>query len=225
MEMANVADSTAREPAARSRLYQCFAAAFSHPTEDLLCSIFNGEFLNTLILLGDRLPYDTPFEVSAGSGVHALAPEGGTRELLSHFYTTNFESGGHAISLRESAYSSLTEPALMEEIFRFYQFFGLDLSSSHLSELPDQLPIELEFLHYLTYLEAKAQDTPGNEQNSAALRRGQKDFIHQHLGSWLGSFRSRLQNIPDAGFYISIADLLHLFIQSEERFLQPVLTS
>jgi DMSO reductase family type II enzyme chaperone len=219
MAWEKVADTTPGAHAARSQLYQCFASAFSHPGEDLLNSIFSGQFLNTLVELGHRLPYATPFEVPAINEIDSPALQGVSREFIGHFYTTHFESGGHAISLRESSYSSLTEKALMEEIFRFYHFFGLDLSNSHLRELPDTLPIELEFLHYLTYLQAKTLDAVEKPSNSAALQRGQKDFLQQHLGKWLGPFTSKLQRIGGATFYAGAANLLHQFIRSEEQFL------
>ncbi|MBT4521794.1 MAG: hypothetical protein HOC23_17485 [Halieaceae bacterium] len=213
-------ESSAGEVAARSQIYQCFAIAFSHPTDDFLDDIFSGDFLSTLILLGSRLPYATPFNAVEED---ALRTAELSRAMVSTFYTSQFESGGHTISLRESGYSSMTEKALMEDVFRFYRFFGLDLSGSVLRESPDNLSVELEFLHYLTYLESRGGEAPAAQRNSDALRRGQRDFIQQHPGSWLGPFCARLKGIPDSAVYAYLAGLLQRFIDSEERFLSSLL--
>ena len=112
----------------------------------------------------------------------------------------------------------------MEEVFRFYQYFGLDFSKGGLRELPDILPVELEFLHYLTYLEAKSLEAqlpeePVEKNNIAALRLAQRDFLTEHLGVWIQPFMLKLESVPDSRFYTDLSALLYHFIQGEKRFL------
>jgi DMSO reductase family type II enzyme chaperone len=212
---------SAQSAETRSQLYRCFATAFSHPSDDFLDSAFSGDFLTALTRLGAQLPYPTPFQTPT----ETLVPKGMAKEDISVFFTTCFEAGHQAVSLREIAYSTLTETALLEDLLRFYQHFGLELSGGALRELPDSLPVELEFLHYLSYLEANARRTPSGNNNVAALQRAQRDFIDRHPGNWIRPFMLRLKSVPDNGFYASVADLLARFLESEQRFRPPADTS
>ena len=200
----------------RSQLFRLFAVAFSHPSDDFLDDVISGGFLDTLKDLGDGLPYPTPFANAAMSPL----PNGVTKKDIKVFFTTCFESGSQAVSLRESAYSTLTEKALLENVLRFYQHFGLELSTGALRELPDSLPVELEFLHYLAFLEAGTRSASGDTHNTAALQAGQRDFITRHLGTWARPFMLRLKSVPDNGFYADLADLMATFVEAEQRFNQ-----
>ena len=198
---------------ARSQLYRCFALAFTHPGDDFLECLFDGEYLRTLLELGDGLPYPTPFENSH----EALIPPGTRKQDIGIFFTTCFEAGSQAVSLRESGYSTLAEKALLEELFRFYQFFGLDIAKRGLPELPDTLSVELEFLHYLTYLEANSVRASGERRNTVALQRAQRDFVDIHPGSWIQPFAARLSDVVDGEIYARLAELLSCFVRSEMR--------
>jgi DMSO reductase family type II enzyme chaperone len=200
---------------ARSQLYQCFAVAFSSPDDRFLNSIFNDEFLETLNQLGHGLPYPMPFEPS----LTTLVPPGVQQQDIKVFYASCFESGNQGASLRESGYSTLTEKAQMEEIFRFYQYFGLDFSKGELRELPDSLPVELEFMHYLTYLQVESLINAADNNNLAALQLAQRDFLANHLGNWIRPFMVKLESVPGSRFYYDLAALLHLFIQYDKRYL------
>ncbi|MFV2091430.1 MAG: molecular chaperone TorD family protein, partial [Pseudomonadales bacterium] len=132
------------------------------------------------------------------------------------------QAGSQAISLRESGYSKLTEKALMEEVFRFYQHFGLNvakLAEAGLKELPDHLCVQLEFLHYMTYLEANALRSPPATANLGALRRAQCDFITRHPGSWINALTLKLTQADSTGFYANVSVLLNRFMQQERLFL------
>jgi DMSO reductase family type II enzyme chaperone len=205
---------------ARCQLYQCFATAFSDPGDDFLESILNGEFADVLIRLGDEIAYPGLF----GQSLDKLIPGREQKQDIKVFYASCFEAGSQGISLRESAYSSLPEKALMEEILRYYQHFGLDLSTGGLRELPDTLAVELEFLHYLTFLEIQSLQadsaSKSGENNLAALRLAQRDFLTEHPGTWVRPFMQQLERVPDSEFYTDLARLLFLFIQNEKRILK-----
>ena len=216
----HLTENAVQQVSARSQLYLCFATAFSYPDETFLDSLASGEFSDLLVELGTRLPYSIPFE-----GAHINRPcSEMDRQEIKVFYSTVFQSGNQAVPLRELAYSSLTEKALLEELFRFYQHFGLKFSQGELRELPDNLPIELEFLHYLTYLEAEVSKEGGNNGNNhnnniEALRNGQRDFISLHPGKWIQQFSTRLGKLQGSAVYSSLAELLHQFIAREKFFL------
>lgn len=201
----------------RSDLYRQFAAAFAHPDEQMAESILNGDWFSGVQTIAARLPYPNPFK---GAAVRVEA--GATRDSLLVFYSSRFESGAREVSLRESAYVKVSEKSLMEEVFRFYKHFGLDvarLTVDGLVELPDHLCVELEFLHYLTFLEACTLRSPGTDANLSALRRGQKDFLQRHPGSWIPALTTKLDRIDSTGFYLGAAELLSRFVQQEVLFL------
>jgi DMSO reductase family type II enzyme chaperone len=204
-----------RHAAARSQLYQRFAVALSYPDESFIERLLNGEFCKDLIHLGAQLPYSDPFE-----GLHIeKLQEGINKQEIQIFYSTFFLSGDQSVPLRELAYSNLTEKALNEELFRFYQLFGLEFSHGELRELPDNLPIELEFLHYLTFLEAEASEVEKANANIKALRAAQSDFLYLHPGRWVLSFSDRLKSVQGCDFYSILVDLLYQFIVREKHFL------
>lgn len=205
--------SGASQVAARSQLYQSFATAFSTPGEEFLDSLMAGEFVDLLVQSGEQLPYSSPF-----ANLDPLTGEM-SRQEIKVFYSSFFESGIQAVSLRELAYSSLTEKSLLEELFRFYQHFGLNFSDGELRELPDNLAIELEFMHYLTFLETEAKSAGKENANIKALRSAQRDFINLHPGKWVQPFLARLQSLQNNSVYLDLADLLVHFIDSEQRFL------
>lgn len=91
-----------------------------------------------------------------------------------------------ACSLREGAYAKEDQCALFEELVRFYEFFGLRRSEQ--AELPDHLAVELEFMHLLTHLEARATGAP---EQLASVRRAEHDFLNRHLARLMRGLRKR----------------------------------
>ncbi|MCP4954043.1 MAG: hypothetical protein GY919_00290 [Photobacterium aquimaris] len=81
-----------------------------------------------------------------------------------------------ATSLHEASYITHQLDSLMEELVRFYDCFGLKRNES--AETPDHLSVQLEFMHFLTYLEQKAceRGEPIDE-----LRKAQLDFLERHV--------------------------------------------
>lgn len=81
-----------------------------------------------------------------------------------------------ACSLYEGSYNHSERNTLFEELLRFYNFFGLHRAEA--AELPDHIGVELEFMHYLSFLEYSAI-TRGEE--TGGLKSAQKDFLKRHL--------------------------------------------
>ena len=193
----------------RSELYALFAQAFTHPDEAFIERIVRGELLSRILETGSHLPPPNPFET-----VTNLATT--SEQEPDVFFTTCFESGTSRVPLRESGYTTAPEKSLMEELFRFYRHFGLDVANGTLKELPDALPVELEFLHYLTYLEAAALRS-GTSGNLDALQNAQRDFLNRLPGRWVDTLALRLEQMPDAGFYADASNLLARFVRHEKR--------
>lgn len=113
-----------------------------------------------------------------------------------------------ACSLREASYTQADHSALFEELGRFYDYFGLGRSPQ--AELPDHLSVELEFMHFLTHLEAEqAQDA----QERDSLRRAQGDFLGRHLARLMDGVRDGLRSTDPA--CQALVSTCHDFIASE----------
>src|SRR3972149_5997703 len=66
----------------------------------------------------------------------------------------------------------------MEELVRFYNYFGLRTTPGR---MPDHVTAELEFMHYLAHQEAEARQAAGDRES---YLRAQRDFLERHLNGW-----------------------------------------
>ena len=113
-----------------------------------------------------------------------------------------------ACSLREASYTQEDHSALFEELGRFYAFFGLGRSER--AELPDHLSVELEFMHYLTHLEAEQAQDP---EELESVRRAQADFLRRHLARLVNGVRGSAR--PSVPACEALVASCHDFIESE----------
>lgn len=81
-----------------------------------------------------------------------------------------------ACSLWEGAYVSQDRSGLFEDLVRFYEHFGLCRLED--AELPDHVAVELQFMHFLTFVEHEG--SPSHD-NTISLCLAQRDFLSRHL--------------------------------------------
>ncbi|MDJ0848433.1 MAG: molecular chaperone TorD family protein [Myxococcota bacterium] len=117
-----------------------------------------------------------------------------------------------ACSLHEADYAGEERSAVVEELLRFYSFFGLAREAA--SELPDHVVVELEFMHYLTFLEWRAvqEGTP-----VTGLRRAQRDFLTRHLARVTRGMATRCPSGDP--HYATLVARLTAFVEDELRQL------
>jgi putative dimethyl sulfoxide reductase chaperone len=196
-------DSTA---AARSQVYALFAQALAFPQAEIGAALESGELFQALTQAVGTLPYRYTF----------VAPAAMDARQMGRIYTALFEAitGKPQVSLLEQRHEGAPpEQELWEELLRFYRYFGLDFSTGGARERPDHLLVELEFMHYLTFLEAgTADEHPG-------LRRGQQDFLERHLARWLPGLRVALLDTDDAAPYDTLVDALVRFVGADAAHL------
>ena len=201
MAQAEVKSTPNPKTAARCSLYSLFAKALSHPSKEVVEGLISGQLEEAIRSLMEDLDYKishqdrTPITSSAAD--------------LEVAYASAFEAGLPKVSLREAHYIQQGEKVLFEDLFRFYDHFGLDTSSGGLHEWPDHIAVELEFMHYLTWLEAE----PGS--NRQALRRAQRDFLALHLGPWAKPLAQRLTEKSAPPPWPVLAHLLADFVSGE----------
>ena len=68
----------------------------------------------------------------------------------------------------------------MEEVLRFYRFFGMKLDAGT-HDLPDHVTIELEFMKVLTFIEGLASTRGGD---TLPVFRAERDFLQRHPARW-----------------------------------------
>ena len=208
-------DQVSQSPSAveaRSHIYGLFARSFSHPDEEFLDLVFDGQFSTAILEAGHYLPYSSPFPES----MFSLVGEGYKRIDIDIFYASTFEAGQTGGSLRQSAYSRRSEAEVMESAFRFYEHFGLSFNQGELRELPDVLPVELEFMHYLTYL----QSSSTHAETTSGLIQAQSDFLTRHLADWTGALVGALVERAGGRLYDELGLLLKDFLKAEQFYLQ-----
>lgn len=111
-------------------------------------------------------------------------------------------------SLHEAAYASEDRSVLFEELLRFYGHFGL--ARGERAELPDHLTVELEFMHFLCWLEHAAAS---RGDDVAGLRRAERDFLARHLRRLATGLAARCTNAPQR--YAALARALPAHIDAE----------
>ena len=152
----------------------------------------------------------------AQEGWRALQEVGSTEELAVE-YTRLFDAGasGPPCPLYAGLHGG-DRMKKMEEAVRFYNHFGVTTSEAQ-RELPDHLPTQLEFMHYLTYREVEALHAGSD---AGPYRRAQRDFIARQLDSWMPKLCERLEEHQANDFFLSLFKLLADFLASEVRRLK-----
>lgn len=121
-------------------------------------------------LLADAFRYPDN-KSSKLAGNHSHRPGGA--EYLEAF---DLALAKDACSLREASYATEAMDVLLEDLIRFYSYFGLKREEK--AEMPDHICVELEFMHFLSYLEENVKHTA---EEVASLQRVQRDFLVRHL--------------------------------------------
>jgi DMSO reductase family type II enzyme chaperone len=193
----------------RSSLYCRFGAYMAFPTARAWQESLRQNTFTLLEGADSGLPYAFYPGTPEVEGNYTL-------DDLEEIFTVNFDTGAAAVSLHGRSYTNDGDQKLFEELFRFYEHFGLDFSSSNNDFWPDSLQMELEFMHYLTYLEGLVGD------NRNAIIKAQRDFLTRQLRPLLAGVNASLieKNIP---IYTQLVTLLNEFVDADHAYLNEVI--
>ena len=199
------------EATIRSQVYRILGAWLSHPASEVWAdALVDGSF-SSMHPGGKLLPYaldlkEYPFQ----SGMRF--------EELVQVYSSSFEIGNAAVSFHERTYTRDAASKLFEELFRFYEHFGLDLKNSDNAHWPDSILVELDFMQYLTHLESIAV----SEDDVQSLRLGQRDFLKRHLIPLTVGVSEKL-NAMDIKPYDQLSRLIKHYVGLDRDHLSPLL--
>ena len=174
--------------------YSLLAAALNDPDEAGIAE------LQALVAAGGDLAAGTSL-----AGVAALAAYADP-EVLVPEYTRIFSlSSSQDCPTFETAFAC-SQPAeqtsLMADVAGFYRAFGVDSSRS--DTRPDDLSVELEFMSYLCRKDAYALDHSGPPR-VAQVRKAQRLFFENHIGTWAGVIGRKLSGIAAPGIFHATA--------------------
>ncbi len=180
--------------AAHSRLYRLLADGILFPDRDAFDEIKAGRVRDYVVETCRELPYalEPAFDGLVASGEYV--------DFQSEFLRV-FEvgQGMPPCPLYSGIYRG-GRKAVMEELARFYSYFGLSIEHGS-GELPDHLATELEFMHFLAFKELTALH---QEKDPMPYRRAQADFLERQLVSWVPSLEKRLQGAAPPPFYTAL---------------------
>ncbi len=159
----------------RSRLLTLLSKGFSHPNEAFHQHLLDGTYQAAVSQAHEGVygqDFSLPEVTSSFTDYEALYIE------LFHVG----KNGAPIVGLHAGDYSDLLDgqprPESMLDYNRWYRHFGLKVSQTDPSlDLPDHLVCQLQFLAWLSHLEAEV--APGSN-SVAGYRHAQRDFIQRH---------------------------------------------
>ncbi len=199
----------------RSQAYGFLAAAMEYPEGELTDLIRAGNIASQ----GRELFCAIHPELEKAIDWDALSDAGETDDLAVE-YTRLFDVGGAdgpPCSLNSGAVKGDARMGLLEELVRFYNFFGLTAAGTDANELPDHLTTQFEFLHYLIFneLESRVAGEPADD-----FIRAQRDFINRHPGTWVPLLNKKLKEQKAPRYYLAMGELMEQFVRHEQRLLE-----
>jgi len=207
----------------RGKIYSGFAQAFTFPEEEMEVMLMSGEVELALREVANELPFDCLLntgDLNTNLKQSDYAAEVASADSLSILYSSKFEVGNPPVSFHESSYSMEDNKKILEDLFRFYEHFGLSFENQKLINTPDWLISELEFLHYLSFLESSVSE----QVTKRSFQKAQLDFLERHLGQWCKKLSEKL-NEQSIEIYGSLSCLLDDFIVSDQKYLASVLVA
>lgn len=199
-----------RASAARSQFYKILSGVFAYPADAAQADFVRRGAGEALCDAAVDLPFPVPALALLGD-----AGGEGEKNDLAFTYTSLFDNcgGRPAVPLHEKDYVQRDTKQVWEELIRFYEHFGLGYDLKACGEWPDHLGTELEFLHYLTFLETGA---PGDVAGTYSAAAG--DFLERHLANWVPKFADKVAGKADGSPYAAFSQVLAQFIVGELEF-------
>ncbi len=97
--------------------------------------------------------------------------------------------------------------AIMADIAGFYRAFGLEVGGAT-RERPDHVTVELEYLAFIAFKEAKSDD----ESQADICADAERLFLADHLGDWGPELGRRVERYTDHDFFKVVGRLLDFWI-------------
>lgn len=197
---------------ARSRAYALFALGFRYPEVETIETFHRGEYGAALGSALAELGFAGAEKRLLPLGKETAAPHAMQCEYVRLFDVGEPQPPCPPYEGLHSGQAERTTTLL--EVTTFYAHFGLKMAEKEGSrELADHLCAELEFMHFLALKEYQAEQLRKPDY-ADGFRLAQHDFLHLHLGRWVGAFATAVDT-HGCGFYPALAASLHAFVAWE----------
>ena len=205
----------------RAAVYGMLAQCLYYPGHEICTALENGKLQQLIGKFRETLPRSHRRAISpevlckfrySGSG------ESASRFLLTEYtklfslnlHCPQYEADYLAPSLDSTAHS-------IASVSNMYLTFGMRLAD-HVTERPDHIAIELDFMYFLATKEARAFDG-GQYKNRRACRHAQAFFLKTHLLRWGYQFARNLSRAISCDFYNGVQSILVSFLSAETKHL------
>ncbi len=198
------------ETTARSGLYQVLARLFSLPDEDHYDRARDGRWAKEMAHAAALLPF--AFEI----GEAPLPAEVDRAGWLAE-HDRVFGAGGVGGALLREGHDAADADAMVTEVRREYDYFGLGLDGSALP--PDHLSTECDFMQYLAFREAAT----ASDRLRTSFRRAQRDFLDHHLVGWVPTLVAEADAKEPIGPLSWALGRLDEFVRADHAYLNTLL--
>jgi DMSO reductase family type II enzyme chaperone len=202
------------ETTARSGVYQVLARLLAAPDDDSHAAAIGGEWPQRLTEAAELLAY--PFDFGSASVPDTVNAEDFQAEYLRLFEVGDGTNGPGA-PLFGGVYGDGDRMKRLEEVVRFYEYFGLHTSAED-PRPADHLTTEMEFMQYLAFKEA-ASPSP---RLQASYRRAQDDFLERQLTPWLPQLAERAATLEPMPFWQWAVSTISDFADADARYVRQL---
>lgn len=218
--------------ASRIDMYAILADAYRYPDELTRAYVRNGEFRSHLIRIMGGLPYVVELS-DEEQELLVYSNESSDDDVEAEFIRL-FEAGPGTppCPLVEGLHLGKEDGriSIFKDLILFYNNFGLSYAEGSSAETPDHITYELEFLHYMAFLELKAHQK-GNDV--LPLQKAQKEFIERHPAKWIGIMADQVKSLEadlrdginkgSVAFYRNVMVLTDRFIKHDLNYLTKLI--
>lgn len=106
--------------------------------------------------------------------------------------------------------------ATMEELLRFYRYFGLTVNGACNADLPDSMATVLEFMQFLCVSESMSHAA----DDATSVRLAERDILSRHLTLWAPKVLERIRQLAPRPFYVGVLVLMNRFCLADLAYLE-----
>lgn len=214
--------------AARIDMYAMLADAYRYPDDLTRVYVRNGEFRSHFLRIMGGLPY--VMDLNDIETDLLIYSEDSSDDDVEAEFIRLFEAGpgNPPCPLVEGMHLGREDGriTIFKDLILFYNNFGLSYAEGSGDDRPDHITYELEFLHYLAFLELKALRAG---KDTHYIRKAQKDFLERHPVKWTGVMADQIKKLEadlreginkgSVAFYRNVMVLTDRFVNQDLNYL------
>ena len=145
----------------------------------------------------------------------------GDKRKIVHEYDTLFRGKGIWLYTTEyNAPGQFQKSKSLSDIMGFYRAFGLQIEK----ERPDELSVELEFMHFLIYKTILALENrlENYEEKAQICLDAQREFFNGHLYTGALGISEKISSAAEGDYYPEIFEEMLRFLEEEKQYFEKL---